>query len=247
MGAAFAEELARCPGATILAGVRDPDAYEPFPLPAGGADALRAVHVDLGSREAIEESVAGLAGERIDVLLNNAGLMTGGLLEEQDLDEIYPLFQVNLVGLIQLTRALLPPMVERGRGMIVNNASISGYAHFPSASTYAASKAGVVAFSEALRRELRGTGVGVLHLVTPGVKTEMLSATEETYGKHMDTSSWTSVPAEEWAEKVVGAIESGSGVLRPGGKIEFARLASRGPGILLDLISRQMFSRAPRD
>lgn len=247
MGASFAQELAKRPGTTILVGARDPEDYEPFPLPDGGADAVRAVHVDLASRETIEETARGLAGERIDVLVNNAGLMTGGLIEEQNLDEIYALFQVNLVGLIQLTRALLPPMVARGRGMIVNNASISGYAHLPSATTYAASKAGVVAFSDALRRELRGTGVGVLHLVTPGVETEMLSATEETYAKHMDTSGWTSVPAEEWAQKVVGAIESGAGVLRPGGKLEFARLASRGPAILVDLISRQMFSRAPRD
>ena len=104
--------------------------------------------------------------------MNNAGLMTGGLLEEQDLDGIYAMFQVNLVGVVHLTQAVLPGMIERGLGKVVNNASISGYAYFPAATTYAASKAGVVAFTESLRRELKGTGVTTLHLVTPGVDTE---------------------------------------------------------------------------
>ena len=100
--------------------------------------------------------------------MNNAGLMTGGLLEEQDIDDIYAMFQVNLAAVVHLTKLVLPGMLERGRGTIVNNASISGYAWFPGATTYAAAKTGVVAFSESLRRELRGTGVNVLHLVTPG-------------------------------------------------------------------------------
>ena len=64
----------------------------------------------------------------------------------------------------------------------MNNASISGYAYFPATTTYAAAKAGVVAFSESLRRELRGTGVGVLHLVTPGVETDMMDDTDRSTG-----------------------------------------------------------------
>jgi len=248
IGAAFARELATRPRTRILAGVRDPDAYEPFAAPAGGAREVTAVRVDLSSRESIDSSWADLddSQRNIDVLVNNAGLMTGGLLEDQDLGEIYDLFQVNLTGLIHFSRAVLTGMVARGHGTIVNNASISGYASFPSASTYAASKAGVVAFSDALRRELRGTGVHVLHLVTPGVKTEMLSATEEAYGRHIDTSGWTSIPAADWARKTVKAIESDAAVLRPGGRLEIARLASRGPSFLLDSISRRMFTREPR-
>ena len=107
-------------------------------------------------------------------------------------------------------------MVERGRGTIVNNASISGYAWFPAATTYAAAKTGVVAFSESLRRELDGTGVNVLHLVTPGVDTDMLDATREVYGRHMDADSWGDTSPEEWAAKVVRAVERGDHVLGPG-------------------------------
>ena len=156
------------------------------------------------------------------------------------------MFQVNLVGVVHLTKLLLPGMVERGRGTIVNNASISGYAWFPAATTYAAAKTGVVAFSESLRRELDGTGVNVLHLVTPGVDTDMLDATREVYGRHMDAASWSDTSPEEWAAKVVRAVERGDHVLGPGGRLALAKLASRGPAALLDTVSRRMFSRDPR-
>ena len=137
-------------------------------------------------------------------------------------------------------------MLARRRGMVVNNASISGYAAFPAASTYAASKAGVVALSESLRRELKGTGVRVLHVVTPGVNTDMLDATEEVYGRHMDTSGWDKVEPDEWVEKVLEAVEADRHILGPGGKTAYAKLASRGPAFLLDAISDRMFSRQPR-
>ena len=173
--------------------------------------------------------------------------MTGGLLEEQDMDAVYAMFQVNLVAVAHLTHRVLPHMLARGRGKVVNNTSISGYAYFPAASTYAASKAGVVALTESLRRELKGTGVDVLHVVTPGVNTDMLDATEEVYGRHMDTSGWDKVEPEEWAEKVLDAVEDGRArsSARAGG-LAYAKLASRGPAFLLDAISDRMFSRRPR-
>ena len=142
---------------------------------------------------------------------------------------------------------MLPGMLQRGRGTIVNNASISGYAYFPAASTYAASKAGVVALTESLRRELDGTGVRALHVVTPGVNTDMLDATEEVYGRYMDTSGWDKVEPGEWAEKVLEAVEEDKRHRR-------ARRAARrspsspraAPPSWLDAISGRMFSRQPR-
>jgi short-subunit dehydrogenase len=247
IGDAIARELAARPRTRILVGTRDPARYEPFAAAPGGAAEVRAVKIDLSSREAIKTSWEAVGDEPIDVLVNNAGLMTGGLVEDQDLDAIYAMFQVNLLAVVQLSRAAVPGMVKRGRGVIVNNASISGYAAFPAASTYSAAKSGVVAFSESLRRELRGTGVHVLHLVTPGVRTDMLNATEETYARHMDTSGWPSVSAAGWAARTVRAIESDAAVLRPGNRLELARLASRGPAKLLDALSARMFTRNPRD
>ena len=242
IGRAVCEALAARPLRLVLAGVRDPDAFEPI---EGGAE-VRPVRVDLSSRESLDVCVDELDLTAVDLLVNNAGQMTGGLLEEQDMEAVYAMFQVNLVAVAHLTSRVLPHMLAGGRGMVVNNTSISGYASFPAASTYAASKAGVVALSESLRRELKGTGVGVLHVVTPGVNTDMLDATEEVYGRHMDTSSWDKVEPEEWVEKVLEAIEADRHIVGPGGRLAYAKLASRGPAFVLDALSGRMFSRQPR-
>jgi short-subunit dehydrogenase len=244
IGRAIAEALAARPVVRVLAGVRDPGAFAPV---EGGAE-VRPVRLDLSSRESIDACLDELAGELpgVDLLVNNAGRMTGGLLEEQDIGEVYAMFQVNLLAVAHVTSRVLPHLLAKHAGAIVNNTSISGYAAFPGASTYAASKAGVVALSESLRRELRGTGVDVLHVVTPGVDTDMLDATEAVYGRHMDTSGWEKVAPEEWAEKIVAAVEAGDHILGPGGKTAVAKLASRGPAFLLDAFSARAFSRRPR-
>ena len=95
-------------------------------------------------------------------------------------------------------------------------------------------------------RELRGTGVQVLHLVTPGVDTDMLDDTRRVYGRHMDADSWSDMSPQEWAAKVVRAVEHGDHVLGPGGRLALAKLASRGPAALLDAVSRSLFTREPR-
>jgi short-subunit dehydrogenase len=245
IGRAIVERLAHEPLKLVLAGVRSPEDFEPV---SGGSAEIRPVRMDLSTRESIDACCDALGDDlhAIDLLVNNAGQMTGGLLEEQDMDEVYSMFQVNLAAVAHLTHRVLPGMVERGRGKVVNNASISGYAYFPAASTYAASKAGVVALTESLRRELRDTGVTTLQLVTPGVDTDMLDATEEVYGRHMDTSSWDKVAPAEWAEKVLDAVRRDSRVLEGGGKTRVATLAARGPVQLLDAASKRMFSRLPR-
>jgi NAD(P)-dependent dehydrogenase (short-subunit alcohol dehydrogenase family) len=229
IGLAIAQELARR-GASVIAGVRDPAKMPPV------SGEVRAVACDVSSRASIEAAVAEAGA--VDVLVNNAGVLQAGQLEHEDPDHVDEVLAVNLAGTIHLTREALPGMLQRGRGLIVNNASISGYAFFPGSSVYAASKAGIVGFSEALRRELRGTGVGVMHLVTPSVDTRMMDEVVEGYAGHQDLSSMTRIAPEEWAGKVADAIEKDRAVLNPGGSERLAKLASRGPGVLLDLISR---------
>ncbi len=116
IGRAILEALAKEPLDLLLAGMRSPEDYEPTPV--ARAREVRPVRMDLSSRESIAESCAELGDElhTIDVIVNNAGLVTGGLLEEQDLDEVYAMFQVNLVAVVQLTQAVLPGMIRRGRG-----------------------------------------------------------------------------------------------------------------------------------
>lgn len=125
IGRALVEELATRPVGAVLAGVRNRDAFEPV---EGGRAPVRPVRMDLSSYETIEKCSADAAAElgAVDVLVNNAGMMTGGLLEEQDTEEVYRLIQVNLVAVIHLTQKVLPGMLSRGHGLIVNNASIGG-------------------------------------------------------------------------------------------------------------------------
>jgi uncharacterized protein len=248
IGRALVERLSELPLRSVLAGVRSLESFEELTPPVGGAREVKAVHMDLSSRASIEDCCHELSTElgEVGLLINNAGLMTGGLLEEQAIEEVYAMFQVNLVSVAHLTQRVLPGMLARGSGTIVNNASISGYAYFPAASTYAASKAGVVGFTEALRRELRGTGVHAMHTVTPGVATDMLEATDEVYGRHMDTSGWDRVPANEWAAKVVSAIEADRRVLGPGGRSSLAKLAAHAPAFVLDAVTARLFSRQRR-
>lgn len=229
IGLAITQELAHR-GARIIAGAR-----APAQLPPSAGD-VTPLAIDVTSRESIEAACAS-AGD-VDVLVNNAGVLQAGQLESEDVDHLYEVLQVNLAAAIHLTRLLLPGMLERGRGTIVNNASISGYAFFPGSSVYAASKAGLVAFSEGLRRELRGTGVNVLHLVTPAIDTRMMNEVVEGYAGHQDLSKMRRTSPEDWARKVADAIATDRSVLNPGGSERLAKLASRGPGVLLDIVTR---------
>jgi uncharacterized protein len=248
IGRALVERLAAEPLELILAGVRDVDGFEALTPVPGAAKEVRPVLMDLSTRQQIDQSCEELGEQlgQIDVLFNNAGLVTGGLLEEQDMSQVYAMFQVNLVAVAHLTHRVLPGMLSRRRGAIVNNASISAYAYFPAASTYAASKAGVVALTESLRRELKGSGVHAMHLVTPGVSTDMLDATEDIYGRHLDTSGWEQISPAEWAGRAVKALKADRRVVNPPGKSRMAMLASRGPAWLLDQATARAFSREPR-
>ena len=108
-----------------------------------GAASVKVWIADLNGRQNVEAFIEKLKPENIDVLFNNAGLLTGGLFEEQPLDEIYNMFQVNVNALVHLTHGLLPGMLQRKRGKIINHSSVSSTMHFPCATTYAASKAAV--------------------------------------------------------------------------------------------------------
>jgi short-subunit dehydrogenase len=231
IGRAVAEGLARHP-VRVLAGVRSLDHYEAI------ADA-EPVAIDLASRQSIEAF-----GEDVDLLVNNAGQFTAGLLETQDLDAIYAMLQVNLVGTIHLTKHLLPGMLARGRGKVVVNSSVVAYANFPAVTTYAASKAGISGFAEALRRELAPTPVTTLHIVTGGIATDMLDETKEQLEPHFPgTDSWDQHTPEEWAAKIVAAIEADDAVLGPGGKAALGKLASHLPRQVLDTIVARAFDR----
>lgn len=242
IGRAIAEELAAKP-VHLLLGMRNTESF--VPLKNTHALSVEPVQIDLSSRDSIEKSVAKLSGQadEIDVLINNAGQFVAGPLQKQDMDKVYAMFQVNIVGLAHLTHLLLPYLLKRKQAKVVNNASIAGYAYLPDNSTYSATKAGVVAFSEALRRELEATNVSVLHLVTPGVDTEMFQDVEATYARNKKPIKLDKIPAAVWAKKVVAAMETDKTILSPSGSTGILKVISRGPKWLVDTVSRKMFKK----
>lgn len=179
-----------------------------------GASSVQFLRCDLSTRDGVERLVQTLEKIDVDVLFNNAGLLTGGIIEEQPLDDIYSMFQVNLNALVHLSRAVIPGMIKRGQGKIINNSSVSAFMHFPCASTYAASKAAVVAFTDCIQAELTNTGVSTLCLITPGIKTRMFDEIETKYSKNFEVPK-DSISAEEYAKKIKSAIESDSTYLLP--------------------------------
>lgn len=215
IGRAFARMAAR-EGAHVHVVLRKPDPTLLLSLRDAGAASVEVWLADLSERAGVERLAGELKNREIDILFNNAGQLTGGLLEEQPLDEIYSMLQVNLASLVHLTRALLPGMIGRGRGKIVNNSSVSAVMHFPCASTYAASKAAVLAFTECLQLELKGTGVTALGLLTPGIKTRMFDEIADKYAKNLEIPQESMSP-EAYAELIRSAILNDDPYYRPGG------------------------------
>lgn len=205
-------------GAKLYLANRRPDPGQVDELRKLGAQSVTNIQVDLLQREQIEGLIRGLQGEEIDILFNNAGLLTGGLIEEESIDEIYNSNQVNITALMHLTHGFVGGMVQRGRGKIINHASVSAYMHMPCASVYAASKAAVVAFDNCIRPELKGTGVTVLTLVTPGVDTDLSRDIPNRYGKNLNLKIFSKgMPPEKYAQRVIEAIEKDWDVLEPKG------------------------------
>ncbi len=133
---------------------------------------------DLSLPGAPEEILAQLKNESIEVetLVNNAGVGTYGPFAEQQTAALLKMIQLNLVSLTHLTRLLLPAMVEKRKGRILNVASTAAFQPGPLMAVYYATKAYVLFFSEAIRNELRGTGVTVTALCPGPTRTGFQSA-----------------------------------------------------------------------
>jgi all-trans-retinol dehydrogenase (NAD+) len=100
----------------------------------------------------------------IDLLINNAGVVFGGGFLEVPLEQHFRTYQINLLGLVAVTRAFLPDLIGRPEGHLVNIASAAGFIGLPQGATYASSKWAVVGFSDSIRQELAAEGYGHVHV-----------------------------------------------------------------------------------
>jgi len=127
----------------------------------------RAVACDLGSASALAELLGEVRGLELEYLVNNAGFGTCGSFAELAADREAAMVELNVAAVVRLTRAVLPQMLARRSGRILNLGSTAGFQPGPYMATYYATKAFVNSFSEALMYELRGSGVS-LTLSCPG-------------------------------------------------------------------------------
>ena len=158
-GTAIARRFARS-GALVVAAARRVDRLEALRKELG-ANVLP-VALDVRDREAVQRVAEELPKEfaAIDVLVNNAGLALGlQRAHEADLDDWETMIDTNTKGLVYCTRAVLPGMVQRGRGHVINLGSIAGRYPYPGGNVYGATKAFVRQFTLNLRADLVGTGV----------------------------------------------------------------------------------------
>lgn len=127
---------------------------------------VRVISKDLEQPESAEEIFAQLHGEgvAIDILVNNAGHGFRGKSWEIPIEQDISIVRLNIEAVLRLTKLFLPPMVQRGRGRILNTASVAGFEPGPLLNVYHASKAFVLSWSEALAVELEETGVTVTAL-----------------------------------------------------------------------------------
>jgi short-subunit dehydrogenase len=139
----------------------------------------------------------------IDVLVNNAGVVFGGPFTETPLDRHFKTYEVNTLGLVAMTHAFLPDLIERPEAHLVNISSASGFVGLPYGSTYASSKWAVIGFSESIRSELKVLGHEHVHMtiVCPSfIGTGMFEGAEAPKATEI-------LEPEYLAEKVVQAVE----------------------------------------
>jgi NAD(P)-dependent dehydrogenase (short-subunit alcohol dehydrogenase family) len=164
IGEATAHHLKQL-GFEVHAGVRKPEDAER--LRAAG---VRPLTLDVTDPESIAAARSEVGEGPLAGLVNNAGVAVSGPVEFVPIDELRRQLEVNLIGQVAVTQAFLPQLRE-ARGRIVNVSSIGGRVALPLMSPYSASKFGLEAVSDSLRRELRDFGVGVILIEPGGVKT----------------------------------------------------------------------------
>jgi NAD(P)-dependent dehydrogenase (short-subunit alcohol dehydrogenase family) len=217
IGRAIAVSLARRGCNLALADVDEPGI-------AGTEDLVRAQGVrvtryllDVADRAAVASFPARVAAEHpgVDLLVNNAGVAVGGTFEQVSEEDFDWLFEINFWGVVRMTRAFLPALRASGDSRVVNLSSLFGLVAPPEQVAYAASKFAVRGFSEALRHELEGSGVGVTVVHPGGVATSIAEkarvpegvSAEEVERRRAQFRKLLRLPPEVAGETIVRAVE----------------------------------------
>lgn len=221
IGAATARALAATGTSLLLTG-RDPDRLGTVAAATGGT----AVPADLRRAADLDRLCAAATG--VDLVVLNAGRGWAGPLGAMSAEQLRDIVEVDLVAPLELTRRLLPAMVDRGTGAVVLVSSIAGVVGVGGEAVYSAAKAGLGGFADSLRQEVAGSGVRV-SVVVPGVVDTPFFTRR---GRPYDRSRPRPVPVERAAAAVLGAAASGRALTYvPGWLAVPARLHGAVPGL----------------
>ncbi len=202
---------------------------------------LNVIVADLREREAVAELVGYVSAEQIavDLLINNAGVGDHGEFATIDPQRLDAMLELNIAALTTLTRALLPPMITRKRGAILNVSSSAGFLPLPRMAVYAATKAYVTSFSEALRAEVHRQGIHVTALCPGPVQTEFNDLARRPNERGERAPEFTYVSAEEVVRLALDGIERNRPIVIPGFAMKAAMFTVRlTPMPLLRLVLR---------
>ena len=204
--------------------------------------AVRIRQVDLADPAQSQELMEWLDRENInvDLLINNAGLGDSGPFATSDSIRNKQMTLVNVVALTSLTRHVLPQMIAKRRGGILNVSSSAGFLPVPGSAVYAATKAYVTGFSEALRAELHGTGISVCALCPGPVRTEFQQVARRPDDRPEIGPEFVLVPVEQVVRDAIKGLEADKPIVIPGFAMKLAMLLARlTPMPLLRLLLRR--------
>jgi len=175
-----AETLKRA-GHVVFASMRDPQGKNREHADTLREQGIDVIELDVTKNDSVERAVHSMLAKagRIDVLINNAGIASAGVTEAFTSEQAQALFDVNLFGLLRVTRAVLPIMRRERRGLIINIGSILGRVTFPFFGIYGASKFAVEALSDSLRYELSQLGIEVVLVQPSAHPTPMYSSIQQ--------------------------------------------------------------------
>jgi short-subunit dehydrogenase len=245
LGAIFADQLAQRGLSLVLAG-RDHARLTAVAQRVGQTAPdidVELVVGDLGTDDGIDALVTHLDARVIDVLVNNAGFGTYGPFSELDAGREHQLLAVNVDALVRLTHAVLPGMLARGGGGILNVASTIAFQPGPYQATYGASKAFVLSLSQALWAETRGTGVSVTALCPGATRTGFVDALGSDVSH---TAIYRRLAAPEPVVAAgLRALDRGRAVVVSGWRNRVMSMGARlSPGWLSALVAKRMLRPA---
>ena len=173
----------------------------------GRADGAVALSADLSSEAGVDAAFADAEAAlgQVDILANVAGLMLVAPLLGTDTVQWRRMVEINLMGLMQLTQKAADGMVKRGSGHIVNVSSLAARVTLPNFGVYSATKFGVAAFTETLRKELVGTGVRTTEIMPGIVKSELIDQIEDD-AIRKQISEWAESVAPLTPEDIADAV-----------------------------------------